>query len=119
MFFFRRGQKSGMSPAEAIEGARDGSVTVIDVREHGEVAMSGKAKGALHIPLIRLRDMADSRHPDFHPDLNSTSRIAIYCASGGRSSAAATTLRKLGYQDVHNIGGFGHWVKAGGTVERV
>ena len=59
MFFFRQKQAPGMSPAEAIEGARDGSVTVIDVREHGEVAMSGKAKGALHIPLMRLRDMAD------------------------------------------------------------
>ena len=118
MFFFRQKQAPGMSPAEAIEGARDGSVTVIDVREHGEVAMSGKAKGALHIPLMRLRDMADPRHPDFHPDLNSTSRIAIYCASGGRSGAAANTLRQLGYEDVHNIGGFGHWVKAGGAVER-
>lgn len=118
MFFFgQRAKQPGMSAQEAIEGAREGSVTVIDVRDHAELASSGKAKGALHIPLMRLRDLADPRHPEFHPDLNGVSRIAIYCASGGRSNAAAQTLRKLGYEDVHNIGGFGHWVQAGGAVE--
>lgn len=118
MFFFRQSKPAGMSPQEAVTGSQDGSVTVIDVREHGELAMSGKAKDALHIPLTRLRDMADPDHPDYHPDLNSTSRIAIYCASGGRSHSAAMTLRQMGYEDVHNIGGLGHWVQAGGQVEK-
>ncbi|MCF6231696.1 MAG: sulfurtransferase [Rhodobacteraceae bacterium] len=115
MFGFMR--KNKMSPQDAISGARDGSITVIDVREHGEVAASGKAAGALHIPLIRLRDMADSRHPDYHKSLNTKGKIAVYCASGARSMSAARTLRKLGYDDVHNIGGLGHWVQAGGALE--
>lgn len=110
-------RKNKLSPTDAVQGARDGSVTVIDVREHGEVAMSGKAAGALHIPLIRLRDMADPRHPDFDTSLSPEAKIAVYCASGARSFSAARQLRKLGYCDVHNIGGLGHWVKAGGTIE--
>ncbi len=28
-------------------------------------------------------------------------------------------LKQLGYTDVHNIGGLGHWVQAGGAVEKV
>ena len=109
--------KNKLSPAEAVEGSRDGSITVIDVREHGEVANSGKAAGALHIPLVRLRDMADPRHPDFDKNLKQETKIAVYCATGARSFSAARMLRQLGYDDVHNIGGLGHWVQAGGTIE--
>jgi len=119
MFFFKSPKSDAMSPADAISGARDGSVVVIDVREHGEVAKTGKAKGALHMPLMRLPHMADPSHPDYNDVLKSKARIALYCASGGRSSAAAKTLRRLGYRDVHNIGGLNHWVQAGGEIEAV
>ena len=111
--------KSKLSPQEAVQGVRDGSITVIDVREHGEVKMSGKASGALHIPLVRLRDMADPRHPDFVKKLDPETKIAVYCASGARSFSAARMLRQLGYDDVHNIGGLGQWVQAGGALEAV
>lgn len=119
MFFLRQALAPGMSATDAVQGAKDGSVTVIDVRDHNEVASSGKAEGALHIPLTRLRDMVDPKHPDFHPDLNGVSSIALYCASGARSQMAAMTMRQLGYDEVHNIGGLGHWVQAGGQIERV
>lgn len=118
MMFFRQAQKPGLTPQQAVEGARDGSVIVIDVREHGEVAMTGKAQGALHLPLMRLRDMADPRHPDFCGALTPDARIACYCASGGRSGQAAAILQQLGYTDVHNIGGLTHWARAGGEIER-
>lgn len=119
MFFMRKPQPAaGMSPHEAVKAAKEGKVTLIDVRELNEVAMSGKAKGALHIPLMRLRDMADPRHPDFHPDLKSAGSIAVYCASGARSHHAQSLLKQLGYEDVHNIGGLGHWAQAGGEIER-
>lgn len=115
MFGFSR--KPKLSAQEAVEGANAGTVTVIDVRDHSEIATSGKASGALHIPLTRLSDMADPRHPDFHAALCTDAKIAVYCASGARSSFAARTLRKLGYQDVHNIGGLGHWIRAGGKTD--
>jgi len=110
-------RKNKLSPQDAVLGAQDGSVTVIDVREQGEVAASGKAAGALHIPMMRLRDVADPRHPDFNKALRSEGKIAVYCATGVRSFSAARMLRQLGYDDVHNIGGLGHWVRAGGKVE--
>ncbi|TMV08835.1 sulfurtransferase [Ruegeria sediminis] len=109
----------GLSVEDAIEGIGTGTVTVIDVRDHAEVRSTGKATGALHIPLARLQDMANPSHPDFHDGLRTERSIAVYCASGGRSMAGKQILRKLGYRDVHNIGGLGHWVKAGGKVEPV
>lgn len=119
MFMFRQARNSGLSPQAAVTGAQDGSVIVIDVRDHGELAMSGKARGAIHMPLMRLRDMADPRHPDFRSELTPDAKICVYCASGARSNAAAQMLAQLGYSDVHNIGGLGHWVRAGGAVEPV
>lgn len=118
MFFLRQAQKPGLTAADAVQGAADGTIIVVDVREYGEVAGSGKAKGALHIPLMRLRDMADPRHPDCHPRLAQDAKIAVYCASGGRSYSAEKMLRQMGYQDVHNIGGLGHWVRAGGALDK-
>lgn len=117
MFFMRPPQAPSMRPQDAVRGAGDGSVIVIDVREHGELAMSGKARGAIHIPLMRLAHMADPRHPDFHSALRTDATIALYCASGARSGSAQMLLRQLGYRDVHNIGGLGHWVQAGGQIE--
>jgi rhodanese-related sulfurtransferase len=118
MFFLRQQRPQGMTPAEAVAQADTGAVTVIDVREHGEVASSGKAKGAIHIPLMRLRDMADPRHPDFIEALKDAGTICVYCASGARSHSAAQLLQQLGYDEVHNIGGLGHWVQAGGEIEQ-
>jgi hypothetical protein len=28
------------------------------------------------------------------------------------------TLRRLGYREVHNLGGLGHWQAAGGKITR-
>jgi len=118
MFGFMRQTTPALPVADAIQQVADGEMILIDIRDHGELAMSGKASGALHIPLMRLPDMADPRHPDCHPVFKENKPIALYCASGGRSGMAADLLRRLGYSDVHNIGGLGHWVAAGGKVER-
>ena len=117
MFPFRKRPRTGMSPTEAVAAANDNSLTLIDVREQAEVAMTGKAKGAIHVPLSRLRDMADPRHPDFDDAFRQTGPIALYCASGGRSQTALGLLQQLGYGDLHNIGGLSHWVQAGGAIE--
>jgi rhodanese-related sulfurtransferase len=113
--FVSRTAPTGPTAADFIEKP-DGTL-VIDVREHGEVTMSGKAKGAVHIPLMMLQFRADPAHPDFEPLLDRDARIGVYCASGGRSASAKTILERLGYSDVHNIGGLGHWVQAGGALE--
>ena len=114
--FINRAAATDLSASDFVNGP-DGSI-LIDVREHGEVAMSGKAKGAVHIPLMMLQFRADPAHPDFEPLLDRDATIAVYCASGGRSSSAKQILERLGYGNVHNIGGLGHWVQAGGAVVR-
>ncbi|MEP3635555.1 MAG: rhodanese-like domain-containing protein [Shimia thalassica] len=117
MFFFKKPAPTGLSIADAVQRAKNGDLVLVDVREHEEVAATGKAKGALHVPLMRMRDMADPRHPDYNAAFRNDACIAVYCASGGRSHSAVQMMRKLGYADVHNIGGFGHWVQAGGAID--
>ncbi len=106
----------GMTAAQAVAGANSGEVTILDIREVAEVRASGLAKGAVHVPLMMLQHRADPRHPDHDPRLSPDGTIAVYCASGARSAGAAQMLTKLGYRDVHNIGGLAHWAQAGGAV---
>jgi rhodanese-related sulfurtransferase len=87
------------------------------VREAKEIAASGKAKGALHIPLALVPIKADPKAPDCTPGLDLAKPVAVYCASGMRSGAAVTALRKLGYQ-AHNIGSIRDWAAAGGSIAR-
>ncbi len=107
-----------MSLQDIVAKAANGEVTVIDVRDHNELAMTGKARGALHIPLSIIRMQADPSSPDFHPELKTDKPVGIYCASGARSSMAVRLLQSLGYSEVYNIGGLGHWQMAGGEIER-
>lgn len=117
MFSLIQKIRGGMTAQDAVAGAAQGNVIVVDVRDPMEIRSSGKAKGALNLPLMRIADLADPRHPDFDTRLKQDATIALYCASGGRSGMAASTLKRLGYENVHNIGGLGHWVRAGGAVE--
>ncbi len=89
---------------------------LVDVRETAEVRASGKAKGALHLPLGLLAVKADPSAPD--AALSPGKPVCVYCASGGRSGMAAQVLTRLGYGPVWNIGGLGDWVAGGGQVER-
>ena len=106
-----------MTAAEAVARAKTGEITVLDVREAGEVVSSGRAKGALHIPLALVSLKADPKAPDRVKGLDLTKPVAVYCASGMRSGAAVTALRKLGYE-AHNIGSIRDWAAAGGAISR-
>lgn len=118
MFGFKRQTAPALPVSDAVTRVATGEMTLIDVRDHAELAQTGKAKGALHIPLMRLPMMADPRHPDFDKRLAGDKPIALYCASGARSGMAVNILQKLGYGETHNLGGLHHWAAAGGQVER-
>ncbi|MEJ1993362.1 MAG: rhodanese-like domain-containing protein [Maritimibacter sp.] len=121
MLNFMMGRQGGaprMSPQEAVEKAKNGEITVVDVRDPNELMMSGKAAGAINIPLSVIRMQADPRSPDFHPELDVNKPVAVYCASGARSSMAAQVFQQAGFTEVHNIGGLGHWQMAGGEIVR-
>lgn len=101
---------------EAKEFISSGAI-IIDVREQSEVAQSGKAKNALHIPrgLIEFTLSIDSQNNPM--GINKDSIILVYCAAGARSALAAKTLQDLGFQNVYNLGGFNEWVANGGDLD--
>ena len=116
MFMFRQPTSPFFRPEDAVQRAMSGAALVIDVREPDELARTGKAKGALHIPMGRLRAASDPRDPMFNPRLSFETTLALYCGSGGRAQNARKMLEDMGYNDVHVIGSFDDWITAGGTV---
>lgn len=104
------------SVQQAIDLAAKGQITLIDVRETGEVTATGTAKGAVHIPLGLLPLKADPKAPDFDARL-AGKPVAVFCAAGARAGRAVELLRHYGF-DAVNIGGFGDWCGCGGPVQR-
>ncbi|MBS0124401.1 rhodanese-like domain-containing protein [Thetidibacter halocola] len=115
--FLRTDPTPGMTAAQAIPLVEAGEIVLIDIREPMEIAMSGKAKGALAIPTAALAMRADPRSPECLAELKSGKPVAVYCASGARSSMAKGMLARMGHE-VYNIGGLAHWQQAGGAIER-
>jgi rhodanese-related sulfurtransferase len=103
------------SVPDAIALAARGEITLLDVREPGEVAASGTARGAVHIPLGLLPLRADPRAPDFDARL-AGKPVAVFCAAGARAGRAVALLAGYGHEAV-NIGGFGDWCGCGGPVQ--
>lgn len=94
---------------EAHVTSGESDLQVVDVRRPGEYA-SGHVPGAETLPLDRLEAgtaKLDSKRP-----------LALVCASGYRSSTAASLLRRQGFENLRNVvGGTRAWVKAGYPVE--
>jgi hydroxyacylglutathione hydrolase len=83
-------------------------ITVLDVREPSEWRAS-HIPGAVHIPLGQL--------PQRIAELSLARPTAVLCASGTRSSSAASLLAARGFRQVANvIGGLEGWQKAGYPV---
>ena len=81
--------------------ATDDDVQLIDVRQPGETA-KGTIDGAIEIPLTRLNERLAS--------LDVSRPTFVYCASGYRSSIAASRMAAAGFTDVSDLlGGYGAW----------
>jgi len=84
-------------------------LAVIDVRRKGEYE-SGHVPHARNIPLDELPQRID--------EIDRTKPIAIICASGYRSSVAASLLARHGLAQIANVaGGTTAWVKSGLATE--
>ncbi len=84
-----------VEPDKAQQMLRNGA-TVIDVRTEQEYAQQHIA-GALNLPLESLSDNLD-RVP--------SGILLLHCKSGMRSNMATGLLRKNGYREAYNLGGF-------------
>ena len=101
-----------VGPMEAVQLMNRKDAVVVDVREQGEFS-GGHISGAKHFPLASLEKRGG--------DLKKYSKkpIVVVCASGARSRAACSTLKKLGFEDVSLLtGGMGAWQQASLPVEK-
>ncbi|HET9546351.1 MAG TPA: rhodanese-like domain-containing protein, partial [Desertimonas sp.] len=79
-------------------------VQLIDLRDPAETQDTG-LPGARLVPLAALTESLD--------DLDRAAPVVVYCASGYRSSIAASVLVAAGFADVSDLrGGFAAWESA-------
>ena len=84
-----------------------GTVTLVDVRTHEEVA-EGMIAGAMHMPIAEFDPAA----------LDGIDDVVLYCRSSGRSARAARMLADhRGERVEHLEGGILAWLAAGYPVE--
>ena len=98
--------------ANAAEALLAEGAVVFDVREPAEFDM-GHLPGAVNVP----RGVLEFRVGD-HPALkDADASILLYCKNGGRSTLAAHTLKRMGFDKVQMlVGGFDGWA---GDVHKV
>lgn len=106
-----------ITPQQAAAIIHRDDVLVVDVRDHNEVAESGKVAGAVHATRGMLEFHADETTPFHNPAFAKHKTILLYCASGGRAALCGKALLDLGYESVRNLGGFKGWVENEGAVE--
>lgn len=70
---------------------------LIDVRTAGEFA-AGALEGAVNLPLQEI-DQADRV-------LDRETPVVVYCGTGMRSNQAKARLQAMGFNTVHDLGGF-------------
>ena len=100
------GQQSVVSKAWiAIE---DGAF-LIDVRSESEFA-AGAIGGAVNIPHDQIINRANELGVD------KERRIVVYCRSGRRAGIAESSLRKLGFKNVLNAGGYSDLLRSKSTT---
>jgi rhodanese-related sulfurtransferase len=105
------GMGGSVSTTDAVRLINQEKAVLIDVREPAEFA-AGHAAGARNVPLSAL-DGAKGL------PTNKAVPLVVMCATGARSSRAATQLRKAGYSNVHNLaGGNAAWREASLPIEK-
>jgi rhodanese-related sulfurtransferase len=107
-----RGTRLGaVSTAEAVRLINREKAVLIDVSEPAEFAASHVA-GARNVPLGTLETSKNL-------PTNKTLPLVLVCPTGARSSRAAATLRKLGFENVRVLGGgLATWRAANLPIEK-
>ncbi len=119
----------------ALELCRLGLGTLIDIRQTFEIEMKGAIPDTVHIPLFEVKRMLGHALSEDEQDILDAGRpkdmdvmtfftminqlhhgrdhlLLCICNSGRRSLAAASLLRKMGYDKALSVaGGFQAWKK--------
>lgn len=83
--------------AELEEMRKSPDALLVDVRSSGEYR-EGHIPGSVNLPLSGLGSRSSI-------GADKDSPVYVYCLSGARSAQAAGILRRMGYNNVKNIGG--------------
>lgn len=96
-----------VGPDELAEVLSD-QLQLVDVRNPGELE-AGSLPGSVALPLPQLLDRLG--------ELDSSRPTVVYCASGYRSSIAASLLRLEGFEEVSDLlGGYDAWAASPGAM---
>lgn len=85
----------------ARQAMEDSRIALVDVRTEEEY-LEGHIPGSLLVELARAHTILDMIRDHDTP-------LYVYCRSGRRSEQASVIFRRLGYQNVRNIGGILAW----------
>jgi rhodanese-related sulfurtransferase len=97
-----------LAPARVAELLAEDAIQLVDVREPHE-REAGYVPGSRHVPLTELTAAADSIDP--------ARPVVFVCRVGARSSMAAWSFARAGY-DAHNLnGGMVAWAERGLPIE--
>lgn len=75
---------------------------IVDVRRPDEFA-EGHIEGAINVPNEEIADEMPEKLPD------KDQLLLVYCRTGRRSKEASAKLAKIGYTNIHEIGGINTW----------
>jgi rhodanese-related sulfurtransferase len=90
---------------------------VVDVREPGEYA-EGHVPGAVNVPRGMLEFTIWS-HVGYPDKTDMSTKLVVYCRTGGRSALAAKSLMDLGFTNVTLVDmKIDDWTKAGYPVAK-
>ena len=107
-----QGDRTLVSPVEATLLINREDAAVIDIRDQAEYS-----KG--HIPNSRHIPVAEFERRSTELEKLKSRPLIVYCATGARSGAAISALRKAGFEKLFNLrGGLLEWEKAGQPVSR-
>ena len=110
--FFDPANKDAVSPVEATAMLNHENAVVLDTRSMTEFK-TGHIVGAINIPLNNLSKQLKPL------EKHKGQPIIAVCRSGSRSAMACKTLKKAGFENVHNLkGGIMAWESASLPVKR-
>ncbi|KAK6211809.1 Thiosulfate sulfurtransferase rdl2, mitochondrial [Pestalotiopsis sp. IQ-011] len=99
-------------------------IQIIDVREPGELASTGRIPGAKNIPITTSPDSFHITAEEFEDRFGFErpppgDEVVFYCKAGVRSRAAAGIAREAGWSKVGEYpGSWADWTGKGGKIER-
>src|SRR3954466_494509 len=97
-----------LSPTRVAELLSEDAIQLVDVREPHE-REAGHVAGSRHVPLAELTAAA--------PSIDPSQPVVFLCRVGSRSSMAAWSFARAGY-DAHNLeGGMIGWTASGLPLE--